>query len=646
MRLNKVIVVFLFILLLSFLYSIIQISNMNNWLIKLKQIITETTNQKDLLKNSMFQSIFFSNFEISDFFYTDNDERIFFKNIVGDGVLVFRIFENSCSSCVDREFGNISKLEKEGLPILIVASYENRRLLNLYLKEYDIKSKVYNLKSKFCIDDSRVDFYNQHKGIFCDSTKDFRKVIDSLLFQYDSIKHCGIAGLTIPICDIATYKQIKRGLCEHQTVFNSRLMTALGMPVVTDFVPTWGNRSKGHSWNVLILNKKIYPFEPFGDDERWKYSEIYNNETFDLKAGKFRLPKVFRQTFEYHLEGPMLDEKENKTNIPILFLNPWMLDVSTQYFKTSDVTIRTPDDIPCGVRYCYLCVFEAVSATWSPVQWGKIEKGKVVFKDMGRDIVYLPAFCINGNMVPAGSVFILDKDGKCVTLKHNSEKQNITVNTLSSLSTRYKDKLIGACVIGCKNINNLFQQDTLSVINDTIESCYNKIELHSKNKYRYICLTFPQDTIALNEISFYESSSEKQIQIKDVEILTKVKCKSHSDIHKMADNLTGTGFLGVFNDKNEKGKSVLFDLGGFYEIGSFSFVPFAESCVNIDDYFILYYWDNNWTAIKKIKGGSEEITFTQVPSSALYLIKSSRPSAENYYAERIFTYEDGKIIWW
>lgn len=151
MRLNKVIVVFLFILLLSFLYSIIQISNMNNGLIKLKQVITETTNQKDLLKNSLFQSIFFSDFEISDFFYTDNDEKIFLKNIVGDGVLVFRIFENSCSSCVDREFGNISKLEKEGLPILIVASYENRRLLNLYLKEYDIKSKVYNLKSKFCL---------------------------------------------------------------------------------------------------------------------------------------------------------------------------------------------------------------------------------------------------------------------------------------------------------------------------------------------------------------------------------------------------------------------------------------------------------------------------------------------------------------
>lgn len=191
----------------------------------------------------------------------------------------------------------------------------------------------YRFNDKFGLDNNRQELYDRHHGLYRDSSQDFRIITDSLHFLYSSISHSASAAASMPIYNIAAYERIRRGLCEDQTLFNAHLMSALGMSVVIDFVPGWGNRTNGHSWNALIVDGKTYPFEPFWDKERWKYDRIYNNETFDLQYGRFRLPKVYRHTFEYYLEGPMTDTKESKENIPLLFTDPRVRDVSTAYFR-------------------------------------------------------------------------------------------------------------------------------------------------------------------------------------------------------------------------------------------------------------------------------------------------------------------------
>ncbi len=106
------------------------------------------------------------------------------------------------------------------------------------------------------------------------------------------------------------------------------------MAVAIDYVPTWGNRNSSHTWNALIIDEETYAFEPFWDDDRWKYKEIYNNKSVDLLWGKFRLPKVYRHTYEYHMEGPIQDNTLKSEDIPPFFLNPFKKDVSSQYFET------------------------------------------------------------------------------------------------------------------------------------------------------------------------------------------------------------------------------------------------------------------------------------------------------------------------
>lgn len=510
----------------------------------------------------------------------------------------------------------------------------------------------YRFNDKFCFENNREVFYNRHHGIFNDRSKDFRVITDSLHLTYSDIMHNVGYAASMPICTISAYEQIKRGICEDQTQFNSHLMSALGMAIATDFVPMWGNRSEGHSWNALIIDGKTYPFEPFWDNERWKYDRAYNNKSIGLKASKFRLPKVYRQTFEYYIDGPIADKEENKENIPGLFKNIWFRDISPEYFQTTDVTIDISETIPANTQYCYLCVYDAPHMKWAPVQWGKINKKKAVFKGMGHDIVYLPAFYQDGTIIPAGPVFILNNEGKCNILKHNkSRKEKIITNTTTPLSTRFTDEISGAYFIGCNDPTNTVQQDTLCTLNDTIDASHNEIRLHSEKQYQHIRLALPKNIIALSEVAFYEQPGDQLKKIANVKVMADVKKDSIKELDKIVDGLSGTGYFGTFNNKNGENRDILFDFGKKAKVHSISFIPQAECQVNNNENFTLYYWDNEWKQEKVIKGDHQFIIFDQVPSDALYLIKRSKAKnvyhAESvYYAERIFTYKNGIIHWY
>ena len=132
------------------------------------------------------------------------------------------------------------------------------------------------------------------------------EVTDSLHRMYSDLMHNNWAAASMPIYNAASFEQVKRGSCDDKAWYNCLMMSALGMGVAIDFVPEWGNRAGGHSWNSLVVGGETYPFEPFWDDDRWKYKRIYNNECFDLLWGKFRLPKVYRRTFEHHF--PVIGE--------------------------------------------------------------------------------------------------------------------------------------------------------------------------------------------------------------------------------------------------------------------------------------------------------------------------------------------------
>lgn len=501
----------------------------------------------------------------------------------------------------------------------------------------------YRFAEGICMDESRDTFYKRHAHIFNDINKDFRVVTDSLHQIYSDLMHNNWAAASMPICNAATFEQIKRGSCDDKAWYNCLMMSALGMGVAIDFVPEWGNRAGGHSWNSLIVEGKTYPFEPFWDDDRWKYKKIYNNECFDLKWGKFRLPKVYRHTFEHYFSGPLGDKSVAREDIPSLFKNPFMKDVSSQYFQTTDVKITITEPIPENTHYCYLCVFGAKE--WKPVQWGKIAwNKKVTFKEMGRDVIYRPMFYQHGVLTPAAPAFILNQDGNCEELECQEETMPVTVRNYTAYLypeeiAEAKETLVGAYLTGCNDLNTL-TADTLYMMTDSMDTWDNEITLPVPQKYRYIQLISPKDSLALSEISFYEQNKEDK-PIQDVKVSADITPLSDGEkLDMLTDSRSATGFRGRFNNP-EDGKNILwFDLGSPRSINKISYIPYTKNYLPKDIDIELWYWNNQWVKGGSLKGDYNFMTFENIPEGTIYRVKVKGTN------DRIFTYKNGIIRWY
>lgn len=503
----------------------------------------------------------------------------------------------------------------------------------------------YRVKNELCLDNSRTMFYARHAGCFADSTVDFRDAADSLLYQYRYLKHSDFVATNIPLYDAPSFEKIKRGLCDAKVWYNSILLSSLGMAVTSDFIPAWGNRSGAHGWSALLIDGKTYPFEPFWDVDRWKYKIIYNNKGFDLKWGEFRLPKVFRTTYDYHIEGPLKDRRVDREDIPALFRNPQMEDVSSEYFEATNITRQLQEPVPEDTYYCYLCVFG--TTTLQPVQWGKIEKnGTVLFKGMGRDMIYFPAYCKDGNLIPAGNPFILEQDGACRELKCGTNKIPVTIRTTTSYLypsdiTEGKRTLVGSYLTGSNTPEPTALQDTLYCFTDSMDMWYNDEPVSVKGACRYIRLYPPTESFKLCDITFYERNNKELSPIVGVKVRADMKgLKPGEEISMMADHLSGTGFKGVFNGKYGKQNGIVFDLGKPHKVESISYVPYTESFLADTLIHKMYYWDKKkWIKAGERLGNDQFITFDNLPEGTIYRLV--RPNSN----ERIFTYEDGMVNW-
>lgn len=333
---------------------------------------------------------------------------------------------------------------------------------NAYTQNYSFEDFCqfilsYRFAERIYSDNARDIFYQRHAHIFNNSIKDFRKMTDSLHQINSYLMHNDWAAVYMPIYNASTFIQMKRGTCDDKVWYNSPMISALSMSVAIDFVPEWGNRSSSNSWNSLIVGGETYSFEPFEDNNWWKYKRIYKNEGFDMFLGELRLLKVYRRTFKHYFSGPLRDKSVAREDIPSLFKNPFMKDVSSQYFDATDIKSTITEPISENVRYCYFCVFGAKG--WQPVQWVKIGwSKKVTFKEMGKDIVYLPMFYQNGALTPAASAFVLTKDSKREELKCINEKMPVTVRNDTAYlypyqSTEVKTTLNGAKLTGCNKLN-------------------------------------------------------------------------------------------------------------------------------------------------------------------------------------------------
>ncbi len=191
---------------------------------------------------------------------------------------------------------------------------------------------------------------------------------------------------------------IATGTCYSSTKMALFQCRALGLPVVIDYAPSWGNRSRSHYWNALIYNNRPYPF-----DATYANIGFYKIEFMGVGRMPYKISKVFRKTYAVQANSLKALNKSYEP-IPSVFADDRFKDVTNDYVPVSDVRLSYANAL--NHKFGYLCTFN--DQTWTPSFWGLIDNNQLTFRNMGRDVLYLPALYDSSGFTVVGDPFILN----------------------------------------------------------------------------------------------------------------------------------------------------------------------------------------------------------------------------------------------
>jgi hypothetical protein len=102
--------------------------------------------------------------------------------------------------------------------------------------------------------------------------------------------------------------------------------------------------------------------------------------------------------------------------------------------------------------------------------------------------------------------------------------------------------------------------------------------------------------------------------------------------------------LTYFDAPTPNGSWVGMDFGSPVTMDKIWYVPRGDgNCVTPGHQYELFYWnDNRWVSAGKKRASDIKLTYGNIPPHTLYWLRDLTEGTE----ERIFTYKEGKQIWW
>lgn len=435
----------------------------------------------------------------------------------------------------------------------------------------------------------------------------------------------------LPELPLDILQKMRLGNCESNAKRNIAQLRAMGLPATLDFVPQWGNRSMGHSWGVLLTDNNENGI-PFGLNENLGIHFYFRPD--------HKLPKVFRHTFS---KQPEMEEfaSDEKSVVPEYLHNRCIKDVTDKYIEVSDVAVTLKAKTPKTSPWVYLCVFD--DKDWIPVCFAKRSGSVANFKKMGRGIVYLPvSYDGQGNMIAEANPFILEADGKMVELNSNTSKvQMVRTIRKYNFTTNLKEfcKNTEGGKFQVANKEDFSDSITIASIAHTEESRFYNLKPKYKGKYQYFRYLAPDGSYGnMAEIEVYDSKGEKL---------------TSKNMFGLRGAVRGHNLEKVFDGDPLTSYSLPFQNGGWAALGfeqpqsisEIRYLPRNDgNFIEESDLYALYYWDyNGWKLVEEKQGNREGIlNFDKVPTGSLLLLRDLSKGSQ----ERIFTYSNGKQIWW
>lgn len=446
----------------------------------------------------------------------------------------------------------------------------------------------------------------------CEVNRNLRNGVQPYLLEYDAPT----------IQRLSTKMRIPFGVCDDYVQIATSVMRSNGIPVAIDFTPQWAARASGHSWNVILPNNgKCIPFSGVGSDP----GEPHMPDE--------KMAKVYRKTYA---ANPIIEELikvEKEENVPETFKTPFFKDVTSEYMHCSDITLDVEER---KHKYAYLAVFN--NHNWSPVTFSRIKNGKVVFKDMGRDIVYLPVCYVGGKIEPVGEPFLLTLRGEIKTFIPEMEK-------IQSVTLYRKYPLYGHVYeIAHRIVGGEFQASDYADFKDTVNfhriekwgTTGEEVKIHSRGAYRYWRLFNPKDSHCnVAEITFIDRATHQPI-FGDI-IGTAGSWQNNPA--KCKEAAFDNDLLTAFDGPEGVDAWVGMDFGRPVDIEKIIYTPRGDgNTIDVGDEYELFYWGSGqWNSLGRQTATTVKLNYGNVPTNALYLLKDLTKGKE----ERIFAYVDG-----
>ncbi len=186
------------------------------------------------------------------------------------------------------------------------------------------------------------------------------------------------------------------GYCREDCDRTLYAMRSMGVPVAVDRILVSPDNGTSHMWTVVWDNEdcRMRMF----DNE--KYFPTRDSVHYDRR----RKGKVYRSTFAPSMER--LARYRNAKNPPPMLLNPWLKDVTAEYFGHNRAEVEVWQDA-IGRDDVYLGVF--ADRRFKPVDIAVVKGGKAVFTDIEPNLIYAP---VTAAGKVCGYPFMLRSDGQ------------------------------------------------------------------------------------------------------------------------------------------------------------------------------------------------------------------------------------------
>lgn len=452
--------------------------------------------------------------------------------------------------------------------------------------------------------------------------------LNSNLWYY---MHPGITEENImkPVYRWHTRLRIPVGTCSEYTSAAVSIFRSQGIPVAMDFTPQWAFRSLGHSWNVLLAE----------DGKRIPFSGVTSNPGQPHKLGE-RMPKVFRRTYSMNPELKLLLQREKY--VPEVFREPFLKDVTEEYMQCGNICLEVSKEF--NRRYVYLMVFN--DREWVPVDFAQVSNRQVFFDKVGMNTVYLVA-CYDGEgiLLPLSAPFLFSYGGQLRPIVADTlHKTNLVLYRKYPVLPHVQEIIMridsGEFQASCDV--NFKKHVLIHRVTDCSATGKEIMVPDTLGRYRYWRYFQPKSGSYCNiaDIRFYERGANRPIFGKIIGTDGHWDGNPDGTKEKVFDG----DLLTFFDAPLSFGAWVGMDFGRPVELERIIYTGRGDgNSIDIGDIYELFYWDSQgWVSLGRKNATNIRLTYRNVPGGGLYLLRDLTKGKN----ERIFTYENGRQVWW